>query len=291
MSGLNKRHTRRAGLATWAVNLTVYAIVAGFLLPVFWLLSTSFKLPLDYQTFPPQWLPAHPTLHNFQVALGITPATLGGEQNILTNFRNSLVTVTGTTVISLVVGGIAAYTFVGYRFFGKRTLLLLTLVPRMLPPVVVGLPLLLGFNSLHLTDTPLALMFAYTIFNVPFVVWMLKGFLEDLPIELEEAAQLDGLSRFGAFRRILLPLVAPGIAATAIFCGIYSWNEFALALVLTDTGRSQTIPIAASGYVSEQGVLWGEMAATGVLATLPILIFAFFVQKHLVRGLTLGAVK
>jgi multiple sugar transport system permease protein len=161
----------------------------------------------------------------------------------------------------------------------------------MFPPIVTAVPLFLMMRDLRLLDTIASLVVVYTAFNLPFVVWMMVGFFRELPRELEEAAMMDGDSRLGALRRVVLPLAAPGLAATAVFCLIVSWNEFLLALVLTQTDAAMTLPVGIAGRVTQYEIKWGVMSAAGVVAMMPILIFALAVQKYLVRGLSLGAVK
>jgi multiple sugar transport system permease protein len=146
-------------------------------------------------------------------------------------------------------------------------------------------------RDLGLLNTRLALIILYTGFNLPFVVWMMRGFFLEIPRELEDAAMIDGDSRMGALRRVLLPLVAPGLAATAVFCLIISWNEFLFALVMTQTDEAMTLPVGIAGRVTQYEIKWGVMSAAGIVAMLPILVFALAVQKYLVRGLSLGAVK
>ena len=162
---------------------------------------------------------------------------------------------------------------------------------RMMPPIVTIIPLFIFFGTLNLLNTKTAVVIAYTAFNLPFVTWMMKSYFQDLPVELEEAAMVDGDTRWGAFIRVALPLARPGLAATAIFSLILAWNEFLLALILTHTERSQTLPIGISGRVTQYTTYWGEISAAGFLASIPIMIFAFIVQRHLVRGLSFGAVK
>jgi multiple sugar transport system permease protein len=161
----------------------------------------------------------------------------------------------------------------------------------MMPPIVTIIPLYIAFNYLDMLNTKPAVAIAYTAFNLPFATWMMKSYFQDLPVELEEAAIVDGDTRWGAFLRVALPLARPGLAATAIFCLIVSWNEFLLALVLTLTAQSQTLPIGIAGRVTQYTTYWGEISAAGFMACIPIMIFAFIVQKHLVRGLSFGAVK
>jgi multiple sugar transport system permease protein len=161
----------------------------------------------------------------------------------------------------------------------------------MFPPIVTIIPLFLMMRDLQLLNTITALIIVYTGFNLPYAVWMMRGFFQELPVELEEAAMVDGDSRLGALWRVVLPLVRPGLAATAIFCLIISWNEFLFALILTQTDASITLPVGIAGRVTQYEIQWGAMSAAGVVAMLPILVFALIVQRHLVRGLSLGAVK
>jgi multiple sugar transport system permease protein len=161
----------------------------------------------------------------------------------------------------------------------------------MLPPIVTVVPLFLMIRDTGLLDTVGALVIVYAGFNLPFVVWMMRGFFEELPREIEEAAIIDGDSRLGALRRVLLPLVTPGLAATAVFCLVTCWNEFLLALILTQTDASITLPVAIAGQVTQYEIRWGAMSAAGIAAIVPVLVFAFAVQRYLVRGLSLGAVK
>jgi multiple sugar transport system permease protein len=161
----------------------------------------------------------------------------------------------------------------------------------MMPPIVGVIPLFVLFGHAHLLNTKTAVVIAYTTFNLPFVTWMMKSYFQDLPVELEEAAIVDGDSRWGAFLRIALPLARPGLAATAIFSIILSWNEFLLALLLTETETSVTLPVGIAGRITQYNTYWGEISAAGFLASIPIIIFAFAAQRHLVRGLSFGAVK
>jgi len=161
----------------------------------------------------------------------------------------------------------------------------------MFPPIVTAVPVFLMMRDLRLLNTLTSLVIVYTALNLPFVVWMMRGFFRELPRELEEAAMVDGDSRLGALVRVILPLVTPGLAATAVFCLIVSWNEFLLALVLTQTDASMTLPVGIAGRVTQYEIKWGVMSAAGVVAMIPILVFAMAVQRYLVRGLSLGAVK
>ena len=206
---------------------------------------------------------------------------------------NSFIVAVSTTVISLVFGTMAGYALARFHYPGqwRYHISFWILSTRMMPPIVTIIPLFIFFNSSSLLNTKTAVVIAYTAFNLPFVTWMMKSYFQDLPVELEEAAMVDGDTRWGAFLRIALPLARPGLAATAIFSIILSWNEFLLALIITQTERSQTLPIGIAGRINQYTTYWGEISAAGFLACVPIMIFALIVQRHLVRGLSFGAVK
>jgi ABC-type glycerol-3-phosphate transport system permease component len=161
----------------------------------------------------------------------------------------------------------------------------------MLPGLIVAMPLFLIFRGLGLVDSLVGLIIAYTAFNLPFNIWLLQGFFADVPREIEDAAVADGCSPFDVFWRIMLPIITPGLVASAIFCFLLAWNEFGFALILTYTLKSQTLPIAIAGFTSDRGTLFGAMAAAGTVAILPVLAFALFLQRYLVQGLTAGSVK
>jgi multiple sugar transport system permease protein len=205
---------------------------------------------------------------------------------------NSILVAAGSTLIGLFAGSLAAYSLSRYRFPWRLNywLLFLILAVRMFPPTVTLIPLFIFFRDLQLLDTVFAVILAQVYFDLPFVVWMMRGFFADIPVDLEEAALVDGDTKFGAFRRVTAPLAAPGLIATAILLVIYSWNEFTFALVLTES-KATTLPVATAGLVHEFGIAWGPMTASGVLFTLPVLIFALLVQRNLIRGLTAGGVK
>ena len=206
---------------------------------------------------------------------------------------NSLLVAVGSTVCALFIGTLAAYSLARFRLPAKldHKLALWILSTRMFPAIVTVVPLFLIMRDLRLVNTRLSLVIVYTAFNLPFVVWMMRGFFAEIPRDLEEAAMVDGDSRLGALRRVVLPLVTPGLAATAVFCLIVSWNEFLFGLVLTQTDDAITLPVGIAGRVTQYGIKWGAMSAAAVVALVPILAFAISVQKYLVRGLSLGAVK
>lgn len=255
------------------------------LFPIYWIALNSFKLNIDIFAVPPVWFDFTPTLDNYRATYV--------ERNFAGFAFNSLIIAIATTAISLAFGTMAGYALARFRYPGnaKFHIAFWILSTRMMPPIVTVIPLFIFFNYLDMLNTRAAVVVAYTAFNLPFATWMMKSYFQDLPIELEEAALVDGDTRWGAFLRVALPLARPGLAATAIFCVIISWNEFLLALVLTQTEQSQTLPIGIAGRVTQYTTHWGEISAAGFLAAIPIMIFAFIVQKHLVRGLSFGAVK
>jgi multiple sugar transport system permease protein len=266
-----------------------YVIIALALLatlaPVYWMATISLKREVDQFAVPPKWFSFSPTLEHYTDAF----VTRAFGQYLF----NSLFVAVASTLCALVIGTFAAYALARIRLPRNldRHLALWILSTRMFPAIVTAVPLFLIMRDLRLVNTRLSLIIVYTAFNLPFVVWMMRGFFAELPRDLEEAAMVDGDSRMGAFRRIVLPLVAPGLAATAVFCLIVSWNEFLFALVLTQTDEAMTLPVGIAGRVTQYGIKWGAMSAAAVVAMVPILAFALSVQKYLVRGLSLGAVK
>jgi multiple sugar transport system permease protein len=234
---------------------------------------------------PPVWFDFEPTLKHYIAAFW--------ERPFLRYALNSLIIAVATTIVSLVLGTMAGYALARFQYPGRWRyhISFWILSTRMMPPIVTIIPLFIFFASLSMLNTKTAVVIAYTGFNLPFVTWMMKSYFQDLPVELEEAAMVDGDTRWGAFLRVALPLARPGLAATAIFSLILAWNEFLLALILTQTERAQTLPIGISGRVTQYTTYWGEISAAGFLASIPIVIFAFVVQRHLVRGLSFGAVK
>ena len=256
-----------------------------FLFPVYWLVVTALKTQAEMFARPPIWWPAEFTFVHLRAILF--------ESSLGRMAWNSVVVSVGSTVLALVAGTMGAYSLSRFRLPWRMNhhLSFWILSTRMFPPIVSIVPLFLIFRGLNLIDTRFALILAYGVFNLPFVVWMMKGFFDELPRELEESALVDGDTHFGAFRRIILPLVRPGLAATAVFCLIVAWNEFLFALVLTQSDAALTLPVGIANQVTQYEIRWGAMSAAGVLAAIPLFVFALLVQKHLVRGLSYGAVK
>ncbi len=271
---------RRIGAA-----VAIVLVILFTLFPVYWIGINSFKLDLDIFAVPPVWFDFPPTLKHYRAAFI--------ERPFLIFAMNSAIIAVCTTAISLLFGTMAGYALARFKYPGrwKYHISFWILSTRMMPPIVTIIPLFIFFNIFGLLNTKTAVIIAYTAFNLPFATWMMKSYFQDLPVELEEAAIVDGDTKWGAFLRVALPLARPGLAATAIFSLILAWNEFLLALILTQTEQSVTLPIGISGRVTQYTTYWGEISAAGFLASLPIVVFAFVVQRHLVRGLSFGAVK
>lgn len=264
--------------------LVILAVLIA-IIPIYWMLTISLKHEVDQFAVPPRWFLFTPTLEHYRDAF----LTRSFGQYLIT----SAIVAVSSTFSALVVGTLAAYALARFKMPYRldRKLSLWILSTRMFPPIVTAVPLFLMMRDLQLLNTRASLVILYTGFNLPFVVWMMRGFFVEVPRELEEAALVDGDSRLGALRRVLLPLVAPGLAATAVFCLIICWNEFLFALVMTQTDAAMTLPVGIAGRVTQYEIRWGVMSAAGVVAMMPILVFAMAVQRYLVRGLSLGAVK
>jgi multiple sugar transport system permease protein len=279
MKNRNYRLMRRLSRAlTYAL---VILVVILSIAPIIYLLITSFKEPELTFVIPPVWN-FTPTWQNYEEVLSST--------SFDRYFLNSIVVAVTTTAIALVLGTLAAYGFSRFRFRGQFWLRMSSLIPQMLPAIAIVVPLYVLFSGIKWIDTRQALVVSYLTFTVPLSIWMMVGFFDDVPIELEEAAMIDGCSRFQSLVRVSLPLVVPGMAATAILCFLYCWNEFLYAVILT--GRdARTLPVIITSFMTNRAVLWGRIAASGSLVLVPVLIFALLAQRYLVRGLARGAVK
>ncbi len=268
------------------VALVIIVALVWTVWPIAYLFGNSFKTRIDMFSFDLMFFPMdRPTTEHYESAFL--------ERDFLWYLRNSAIVAAATTILSLVIGTMAAFALARFRYPGnlKFHLSFFILSVRMMPPIVSILPLFVFFTWMGLHNTKTALIISYTGFNLPFVVWMMKSYFQEIPHELDESAMVDGDTRMGAFWRVILPAARPGLAATAIFCLILSWNEFLFALILTETKHYQTLPIGIVGRITRLQVEWGEMSATGFVSLVPVIIFAFIVQRHLVRGLSFGAVK
>ena len=261
------------------VLLLLVVVVCVF--PFYWMVTTSFKEQTAILSSAPQFI-FRPTLANYIDA--------DRKFNIGASLLNSLIVALSTTTISLILGAPAAFAIARFEFKAKQDLWFWFISNRMISPIVMALPFFLLARQFKLLDTQLALILIYLTFNVPIVVWICADQFRNIPIELDEAATLEGYNSFGIFWRIALPLAAPGIAVSAIFSFIFSWNELLYALVLTRT-NAKTAPVVATSFLSGYETPWGQIMATGTLVALPVIIFSIIVSRQLVRGLTMGAIK
>lgn len=274
--------------------LLVVVVIIYFAFPAVWMLLMSFKTRMDATAFPPVLL-FQPTLAHYQGIISgtFTSAQSGGSGlgSLMPFLKNSVIVAVITTALTVAFGTPAAYAFSGFRFRGDHALAFAVLAFRFLPPISYLVPIYLIAANVGLLDTLAILILVYTVINLPFIIWMLRGFFQDLPHELAEAARVDGCSQWGALIRVLLPLVAPGVAATSIFAFMLAWNDFMIAFILTESA-ARTMPVALTRYISsEAGTFWGELSAGGIATILPMLVFTLLAQRNLVRGLVVGAVK
>lgn len=285
----------------WLKRTTVVIAMMIAFFPIFWLVSTSFKPNEEWQQFPPVWISAQPTLQNYRIVFAPQAAQeFAARQKGSIDYKvsgsawkafgDSAIIATAATILSVLFGTFAAYSIVRYGT-GGNNFSFQFLVVRMFPPIAVVVPMVVLFSMLRLSDTYVGMIIAYTAFTLPFSVWMIRSFIEEVPEELEGAAMIYGMRPLEAFIRVTVPLIRGGVLATALFVFILNWSEFLFALTLT-TGRVVTVTLQVANYVSaSSGKLYGVQAAMGTVSTLPVIFFGYVIQRHLVRGLTFGAVK
>jgi multiple sugar transport system permease protein len=270
----------RSKLRFWHL-FALLLIIVFCLFPFYWMVASSFKTQQDILSPIPKFF-FIPTLENYQRAVT--------KFDVVASLENSLIIAITTTAIALLVGTPAAYAIARFEFKGKKDLWFWFITNRMLSPIVLALPFFILARNLKLLDTQVVLILIYLTFNVPIVIWICADQFRNIPKELDEAATLEGYGSFGIFWRIGLPLAAPGIAVSAIFSFIFSWNELLYALVLTRR-YAQTAPVVATSFMSGYELPWGQIMATGTMIVLPVIIFSLIVSRQLVRGLTMGAIK
>lgn len=269
-----------------AAYIVVALFIVFFLFPIFWIVLTSFKNSVDAAAIPPIWRFV-PVMKNY-ISLFASNNDSGATYSM--TLVNSLVISLISTIIAIVFGTLTAYYLARKNFKGNSFIGSWILSTLMFPPAVSLIPIFLLVGQLNLEDTRIALIIPYAALNLPLIVWMLRGFIVEIPIEIDEAAAVDGCSTFTIFWRIILPISIPGIVAAAILSFIQSWNEFLLASVLT-RNHAVTAPVGISQFITMYGVQWGPMTADATIIVLPVILFTIFVRRYLVRGLTFGAVK
>ncbi|HEX7058056.1 MAG TPA: carbohydrate ABC transporter permease [Bacilli bacterium] len=273
--------TRRKFLLAFLYALIILALIWA-LVPILFMALSSAKTQVNMFSMPPKLI--------FTPTFGVYHDMFFGRGNFPEFLANSLIVSVATTVSSLILGVMGGFALARGNFRREKDISFWVISTRMAPIPAVILPLYLIFAKIGLIGTSLGLIFAYTTFNLPFALWLMTTFFKDIPIALEEAAMIDGCSKFHAFWRIALPTAAPGIVATGVLCLMFSWNDFSFASIFSGNG-SQTVPIAVSLLVSQQGIQWGQAMATGTVIITPMLICGLLVRKYMVRGLSMGAVK
>jgi multiple sugar transport system permease protein len=294
-NGRSDRAGRRRYWTDTARDILLYIIILIFFLPVLWVILTSMRPNVEINTRPPVWIPSQLDFDSYKILLGMpTPEgafALGTQIPFGSYVRNSAAIAVVSTALSLVLGGLAGYTFARFRFRAKNVIFLSMMLGRAVPGVALSLPLFVLFARLGLSDKLLGMIAAYTALNIPFTAWLMDSFFRAIPEELSEAAIIDGCSRWGALIRVDLPLALPGVAASGIFAFLTCWNEFALASVITRTPASRTFPPGLYEFTGSFVTDWRGMTAMSVLMLIPSVIFVALVQRQLVQGLASGAVK
>lgn len=282
MGTVSKRRFRSKGLVVAYVFLGLVCIYN--IIPFTWMLSTSLKTNVEAYSIPPTWWPYAPTLYEGY-----------GKTLLWTNFPryflNSTIVSLGTALLSTFVGALAGYGFSRFSFKGRATLIGVILATQMLPGVLLVGPYFKMLARMHLYNTYPGLILAYTTITLPFSTWMMKGFTDTVPVELDQAAMVDGCSRFGAFLRVVLPVIAPGMVATIVFAFLLSWGDLLWVLCLTTTDSMSTVTLGLSRLVTQFRIIWPQLMAGSVIAALPPIILYLLLQNYLIKGLTGGAVK
>lgn len=273
-----RRFLRRVG-----VNLLALVVFVLMVFPVYWMVSTAFKPSQDILSFTPKWFPSPATLDNFRDAIG--------RDYFWDGVRNSLIVVSAVTALSVLLAFLAALAIAKFDFYGRKAFIVLVIGVQMVPLNALIIPLYILLSRAGQVDKLTGVIVTYLTFVLPFSVWTLRGFMLGVPRELEEASMVDGTTRFGAFVRILLPLVAPGLVATSIFAFIQVWNEFILAYVLLSTPEKQTLTVWLAWFTSQRGTEWGPLMAGATLTAIPVVVFFVLVHRRIAFGLTAGAVR
>jgi N,N'-diacetylchitobiose transport system permease protein len=274
---------RRRRMRQLGWNVLGLLVLAVMVFPVYWMVATAFKPGQQILSYTPQWVPTHPTLSNFRDAI---------HQPFFWNaVKNSLIVVTTVVALSVVLAFLASLALAKFHFYGRKAFIVLILGVQMVPLAALIIPLYILMSRLGQIDKLTGVIAMYLTFVLPFTVWTMRGFLLGIPKELEEAAMVDGATRFGAFVRVLLPLVGPGLVATSIFAFIQAWNEFIIAYVFLHTPEKQTLMVWLASFTTLRGTDWGPLMAGATLCALPVVVFFLLVQRRIAFGLTAGAVR
>jgi multiple sugar transport system permease protein len=275
-------------LVLFLPTIPVFMFIFG---PLIWLFSASLSTQVELFAIPPHWIPQHLTLQNYLEIIFPDQAASSVPRTFGLSLLNSLKIASAETVICLVVGGLAAYALARIRFKGNRAIQIGILGTRMIPEVSLIIPLFVVASSLQLINKPAVLIITYLSFALPYAIWMMIAFFQTVPIELEDAARIDGCGRLGILFRVVMPISVPGLISTGMFTFLVAWDEFFYALIFTSTLAAKTIPVAISEFIGRYVVNINGMMAGGILAALPPVILALIFQRYIVRGMTAGAVK
>jgi multiple sugar transport system permease protein len=285
---INQSHRLRRRLLKVGHFIGLFVAMTIICLPGFWIVLSSLRPTVEIMAKPPVWIPNE---ISFDAYIAMFSGVGKGGIPVIEYFRNSLIVSITSTLIAIGIGMSGGYAFARYRFRGKSGYFLGLMLTRTVPGIALSLPLFFVYAKLGLLDTHFGLILAYVALNVPFTIWLIDGFFRQVPKDLAEAAQIDGCTRWQAFWQVEFPLAGPGIASSGIFAFLTSWNEFALASNLTRSVNSKTLPVGLLDYTAEFTIDWRGMCALAVVMIIPALVLTFIVQKHLVSGLTSGAVK
>jgi N,N'-diacetylchitobiose transport system permease protein len=275
--------TRRRRLGRLGWNLAGLAVFVVMIFPVYWMVATAFKTGPNIFSYSPKWLPIPGTLANFGDAIH--------RPYFWQNVRNSLIVVGVVVALSLTLAFLAALALAKFQFYGRKAFIVLIIAVQMVPLNALIIPLYIALSRAHEVNKLSGVIITYLTFVLPFTIWTLRGFILGVPRELEEAAMVDGTTRFGAFVRVLLPLVGPGLVATSIFAFIQAWNEYIIAYILLSSPEKQTLTVWLASFTTNRGTAWGPLMAGATLTAIPVVIFFLLVQRRIAFGLTAGAVK
>lgn len=261
----------------------ILIVITVLFFPFVWMLLSSLRPPQDLFTSPPKLLFSGMTLKYYK--------EVWFHSNFLRNAYSSTVVALSSTLITLIISSLGAYSLSRFKYRGRKLISETILFVYMFPPILLIIPLFILMKNLGLTNTYRGLIFVHLIYQFPFAVWLLVGFFEAIPIEIEEAALIDGCSRMRSFIEIVIPLAAPGIATAALYSFITSWNEYLYAMLFLTQETKKTLPVTIAAYVTRDQIMWGRLLSSSVLVSIPAILFTYFMQKHFVKGLSAGAVK
>ena len=273
------------------LSLLMIPVLFFIFFPILWLFSSSFSNQVELLTVPPHWIPQNPTLQNYMDIVFPSGATSSVPRTFAVSLLNSIEIASAVTVICIVIGSLAAYALVRIPFKYNRNLQIGILATRMIPEVSLVIPLYIMASSLGLINKPIVLILTYLSFALPYAIWIMASFFQTVPVELEEAARLDGCSRLGILWRVVMPISIPGLISTAMFVFLVAWDEFFFALIFTSTLAAKTVPVAIAEFIGRYNINTTGMMAGGILAAIPPVVLGLVFQRYIITGMTAGAVK